>query len=106
MSRKVADVVVERLIDWGVDTIFGLPAMASMECFEALRTHQDKLRFIQVRMKKLLPLRPVGTPNTPAGWESASQPQDRAVSTCSMVFTTPNAMASRCSRSQVIRSTT
>lgn len=49
MSRKVADVVVERLIDWGVDTIFGLPGDGVDGMFEALRTHKDKLRFIQVR---------------------------------------------------------
>jgi pyruvate dehydrogenase (quinone) len=45
----VADLIVERLIDWGVDTIFGLPGDGVDGMFEALRTHQDKLKFIQVR---------------------------------------------------------
>ena len=49
MASKVADVVVERLMDWGVDTIFGLPGDGVDGMFEALRTHKDKLRFIQVR---------------------------------------------------------
>jgi pyruvate dehydrogenase (quinone) len=49
MSGLVADTVVERLIDWGVDTIFGLPGDGVDGLFEALRTHQHKLRFIQVR---------------------------------------------------------
>jgi pyruvate dehydrogenase (quinone) len=49
MAKKVADVLVERLIEWGVDTIFGLPGDGIDGVFEALRTHQDKLRFIQVR---------------------------------------------------------
>lgn len=45
----VADTIVERLIAWGVDTIFGLPGDGVDGMFEALRTHQDKLKFIQVR---------------------------------------------------------
>ena len=49
MPDMVADLVVERLIDWGVDTIFGLPGDGVDGMFEALRTHKDKLRFIQVR---------------------------------------------------------
>ncbi len=49
MSETVADLLVERLIEWGVDTIFGLPGDGVNGVFEALRTHQDKIRFIQVR---------------------------------------------------------
>ncbi len=45
----VADLLIERLIAWGVDTIFGFPGDGINGIFEALRTHQDKLRFIQVR---------------------------------------------------------
>src|ERR1041384_997368 len=49
MSKTVADLLVTRLIDWGVDAIFGLPGDGVNGIFEALRTHQDKVRFIQVR---------------------------------------------------------
>ncbi|HEX4004538.1 MAG TPA: thiamine pyrophosphate-dependent enzyme [Acidobacteriaceae bacterium] len=49
MAKQVSDVVVERLMEWGVDTIFGFPGDGVDGFFEALRTHQDKLRFIQVR---------------------------------------------------------
>ena len=45
----VADMIVERLIDWGVEIIFGLPGDGVDGMFEALRTHRDKLKFIQVR---------------------------------------------------------
>src|SRR5205823_10755146 len=45
----VADMIVERLIDWGVEVIFGLPGDGVNGIFEALRTLQDKIRFIQVR---------------------------------------------------------
>ena len=49
MAKTASDVMVERLIDWGVDTIFGLPGDGINGIFEALRTHQDKIKFIQVR---------------------------------------------------------
>src|SRR5689334_2908233 len=49
MSRTVADLLVTRLIDWGVDVIFGLPGDGINGIFEALRTHEDRIRFIQVR---------------------------------------------------------
>src|SRR6516165_5252976 len=49
MAKRTADLLVERLIDWGVDTIFGLPGDGVNSIFEALRTHQDKIKFIQVR---------------------------------------------------------
>ena len=45
----VADMIVERLIAWGVDTIFGLPGDGVDGMFEALRTHQKQIKFIQVR---------------------------------------------------------
>ena len=49
MSDTVSDVLVERLIAWGVDTIFGLPGDGINGVFEALRARQDRIRFIQVR---------------------------------------------------------
>src|SRR5258706_2586300 len=44
-----ADVLVETLMDWGVEVIFGLPGDGINGIMEALRTRQDKIRFIQVR---------------------------------------------------------
>ena len=44
-----ADILVETLIDWGVDTIFGLPGDGINGIMESLRTRADKVRFIQVR---------------------------------------------------------
>jgi pyruvate dehydrogenase (quinone)/pyruvate oxidase len=50
MARPTAgDVLVETLIDWGVETIFGIPGDGINGVIEALRTRQDKIRFIQVR---------------------------------------------------------
>ena len=60
MAKQVSDLIVERLIEWGVDTIFGLPGDGVDGFFEALRTHQDKLRFIQVRHEEAAALAAVG----------------------------------------------
>src|SRR5204863_4791807 len=42
-------VLIDRLIDWGVEGIFGLPGDGINGIMEALRTRQEKIRFIQVR---------------------------------------------------------
>ena len=44
-----ADVLIESLIDWGVDVIFGLPGDGINGIMEALRIRQEKIRFIHVR---------------------------------------------------------
>ncbi|HEY6938255.1 MAG TPA: thiamine pyrophosphate-binding protein, partial [Terriglobales bacterium] len=44
-----SDVLVECLIDWGVEVVFGLPGDGINGVMEAMRTHQDKIRFLQVR---------------------------------------------------------
>ena len=49
MAKTAADVLIEGLIDWGVDTVFGLPGDGINGIMESLRTHQEKIRFIQVR---------------------------------------------------------
>src|SRR5436190_4306460 len=44
-----ADVLIETLIDWGVEVIFGLPGDGINGIMESLRTHREQIRFIQVR---------------------------------------------------------
>ena len=46
---NASDILVARLIDWGVDTIFGLPGDGINGVMEALRKAQDKIRFVHVR---------------------------------------------------------
>ncbi len=48
-TTTAADVLVDTLVDWGVDTIFGMPGDGINGIMEALRTRQDRIRFIQVR---------------------------------------------------------
>jgi pyruvate dehydrogenase (quinone) len=49
MKATVADLLVDRLCAWGVDTVFGLPGDGINGIFEALRKRQKQIKFIQVR---------------------------------------------------------
>ncbi len=49
MADTTADVLVDRLISWGVDTVFGLPGDGINGIMEALRKRQDRIKFVQVR---------------------------------------------------------
>lgn len=49
MARTAADILVDVLVDWGVDTIFGIPGDGINGVVEALRQRKDEIRFIQVR---------------------------------------------------------
>src|ERR1700691_1495383 len=46
---NASDVLVGRLLAWGVDTIFGLPGDGINGVFDALRKQKDRIRFIHVR---------------------------------------------------------
>jgi pyruvate dehydrogenase (quinone)/pyruvate oxidase len=49
MSHTAADILVETLMEWEVDTVFGLPGDGINGIIEAFRKRQDKVRFIHVR---------------------------------------------------------
>src|SRR5882757_7981982 len=49
MSLTAADCLVESLLDWGVEVIFGLPGDGINGIMESLRLNRDKIQFIQVR---------------------------------------------------------
>lgn len=49
MKQTAADVLIDTIYDWGVEVIFGLPGDGINGIMEALRTRQEKIRFIQVR---------------------------------------------------------
>lgn len=49
MSRKAADILVDTLAEWGVDTVFGMAGDGINGVMEALRTRQDRIRFVHVR---------------------------------------------------------
>jgi pyruvate dehydrogenase (quinone)/pyruvate oxidase len=49
MARNASRVLVDTLIAWGIDTVFGLPGDGINGIMEALRERKDAVRFIQVR---------------------------------------------------------
>src|SRR5579871_4547808 len=48
MKKIAAEVMIERLAQWGVDTIFGLPGDGINGIMEGLRRNQDAVRFVLV----------------------------------------------------------
>ncbi|HUF92532.1 MAG TPA: thiamine pyrophosphate-dependent enzyme [Candidatus Limnocylindria bacterium] len=49
MAETAADVLIDTIHDWGVDVVFGMPGDGINGIMEALRTRQDRIRFVQVR---------------------------------------------------------
>ena len=95
MAKTVADLLIERLIDWGVDTFSAFPETASTgssKRFAPERTRSDLSRFAT---RRRLRLRPAAMPNTPAASACVSRRPVPAAFICSMAFTTPSAMGSR-----------
>src|SRR5919206_2484351 len=60
MATTSADLLVERLCDWGVDTIFGLPGDGINGFVEALRKRHDRIRYIHVRNEEVGAMAAVG----------------------------------------------
>jgi thiamine pyrophosphate-dependent acetolactate synthase large subunit-like protein len=48
-ARNGSQLLIDSLIAWGVDTIFGMPGDGINGVMEAIREREDKVRFIQVR---------------------------------------------------------
>src|SRR3954447_13126968 len=49
MAQTAADIIVQTLTNWGVDTIFGIPGDGINGLMESLRKEQEKIKFVQVR---------------------------------------------------------
>src|SRR5437763_13033157 len=49
MATTAADLLIQTLIDWGVEVVFGLPGDGINGIMESLRRNQDKIKFLQVR---------------------------------------------------------
>ncbi len=49
MSQTAGDILVQTLIEWGIDTIFGLPGDGVNGIIESLRKRKEDIRFIQTR---------------------------------------------------------
>jgi pyruvate dehydrogenase (quinone) len=60
MAKTGGEILVEGLIDWGVDTIFGIPGDGINGIMEALRIHKDEIKFIQTRHEEAAAFMAVG----------------------------------------------
>ncbi len=49
MKKIASELLVERLVDWGVDTVFGIPGDGINGIMEGFRRHQDRIRFVLVQ---------------------------------------------------------
>ena len=49
MANTAGDVLIETIAEWGVEVIFGFPGDGINGIMEALRTRQNRVRFVQVR---------------------------------------------------------
>ena len=59
-DQTASDVLVDRLMEWGVDTIFGLPGDGINGFMDALRTRHDRLRYVHVRHEEVAAMAAVG----------------------------------------------
>lgn len=50
MPETTGDLIVQVLIDWGVETVFGIPGEGIGGLIEALRRRRDRVRFVQTRL--------------------------------------------------------
>ena len=53
MGKTAGDYLCERLLDWGVSTIYGFPGDGINGILGALRRYADRLRFIQTRHEEM-----------------------------------------------------
>ncbi|WP_067177820.1 thiamine pyrophosphate-binding protein [Microtetraspora niveoalba] len=59
MARTTSDLIVERLLEWGIDACFGICGDAVNGFFEALRRHPE-MRFVHVRHEEYAAMAAVG----------------------------------------------
>lgn len=60
MPDTAADLFLARLMDWGVDTFFGLPGDGINGLWEALRKRQKEIRYVHVRHEEVGAMAAVG----------------------------------------------
>jgi pyruvate dehydrogenase (quinone) len=59
-SGTTSDLIVERLLEWGIDTCYGICGDQVNGFFEAMRTRADRFRFVHVRHEEAAALAAVG----------------------------------------------
>jgi pyruvate dehydrogenase (quinone)/pyruvate oxidase len=59
-DQTASDIFVDRLVEWGVDVIFGLPGDGINGFMDALRTRGDQISYIHVRHEEVAAMAAVG----------------------------------------------
>jgi pyruvate dehydrogenase (quinone) len=59
-TQTAADLMVERLVAWGVDTVFGLPGDGINGFMDALRKAHERVRYIHFRHEEVAAMAAVG----------------------------------------------
>jgi pyruvate dehydrogenase (quinone)/pyruvate oxidase len=59
-ARTTSDIIVERLLEWGIDTCYGICGDQVNGFFEAMRIRADRFRFVHVRHEEAAALAAVG----------------------------------------------
>ena len=100
MSTTVADRLLERLREWGVEQVFGYPGDGINGLLGAFSRADDQPRFIQARHEEMAAFEAVGLRQVQRpGRRLHGDLRARARSTCSTACTTPSSTTSRWSRS-------
>ena len=60
MAKTAGDVLVETIMQWGVDTVFGIPGDGINGLIESFRKYRERIRFIQVRHEEAAALAACG----------------------------------------------
>jgi pyruvate dehydrogenase (quinone) len=60
MGETAADLFLDRLLSWGVDTFFGLPGDGINGLWESLRKRKDDIRYVHVRHEEVGAMAAVG----------------------------------------------
>jgi len=60
MRRIASELLIGRLVEWGVDTVFGLPGDGINGIMEGLRRHESRVRFVLVHHEEAAALMATG----------------------------------------------
>lgn len=89
MLMKGSDIVVESLLEQGVDTIFGYPGGAILEVYDSLYKYQDKIHHVLTLMNRVHLMRPMVMHVPLVKWVSVWQQVDQVPLTLSQVLRQP-----------------
>jgi pyruvate dehydrogenase (quinone) len=96
MAHTASDLFVERLMEWGVDTVFGLPGDGINGFVEALRTRHERIRYVHVRHEEVGAMAAVGYARVTGKLGVCFPRPGRARSTSRTGCSTPGSRPCRC----------